>query len=52
MPVVTDGTADNTFYDVTVRSARSAILKCSPFDWLPKDKFDLWKESEIDFVPK
>ncbi len=51
-PVAVEGTTTNTFYDVTERSARAAIMSCSPFDWLPKDKYDLWSESEIWFVPK
>ena len=51
-PTAVEGTTTNTFYDVTERSARAAIMACSPFDWLPKDKFDLWSETDSWFVPK
>jgi hypothetical protein len=51
-PIATDGTRDNTFYDVTARSALSAIMQCQPFDFLPQDKFALWSEFDVLFDPR
>jgi outer membrane biosynthesis protein TonB len=50
-PVVVAGRADQTFYDVTLRSAIAAVLGCQPYTELPKDKFEVWREFEWKFVP-
>ncbi len=50
-PVVVGGRTDQTFYDVTLRSAIAAVMACQPYSELPKDKFDVWREFEWKFVP-
>jgi colicin import membrane protein len=50
-PVVVGGRADQTYYDVTLRSAIAAVLGCQPYKELPKDKFEVWREFEWKFVP-
>jgi outer membrane biosynthesis protein TonB len=42
----------NSFYRAAADSARRAVLKCSPLKNLPPDKYDQWKDMEINFDPK
>lgn len=39
-------------FQTAAQAATSAVLACQPYDWLPKDKYDLWKEFEWTFAPK
>jgi outer membrane biosynthesis protein TonB len=36
----------------TARSAVSAIMDCQSYDFLPADRYDLWKEITLDFDPR
>ena len=42
----------NSFYRAAADSAVRAVLKCSPLKNLPQDKYDTWKEIEMNFDPK
>lgn len=50
MPEVMNGSADPLF-DLTARSAVAAVMNCQNYDFLPKDRYDLWKDNEINFNP-
>jgi len=39
------------FYRAAAESALRAVRKCAPYDFLPRDKFDLWREIEMNFDP-
>jgi outer membrane biosynthesis protein TonB len=38
-------------FAVTAQSAVSAVLDCQAYDFLPRDKYDLWKDITINFNP-
>ena len=42
----------DSFYRAAADSAVRAVLKCSPLKNLPKEKYDTWKEIEMNFDPK
>lgn len=37
---------------VAQQAAIAAVMACSPFDWLPVERYDLWKEIEWTFAPR
>jgi outer membrane biosynthesis protein TonB len=43
--------ADDPLYDVTARSAVAAVMGCQNYDFLPQDKYSLWKDLIINFNP-
>ena len=49
-PMVMNATQD-PLYDVTARSAVAAVMSCQNYDFLPQDKYDLWKDLIINFNP-
>ena len=51
-PVITGGDSDSPFFQTAGLAARSAVMKCQPFDWLPRDRYDLWKSIEWTFKPR
>ena len=42
----------DNFYRAAADSAIRAVKKCSPLKNLPQDKYDSWKELELNFDPK
>jgi len=40
------------FFRTAAESALRAVRKCAPYDFLPKDQYDLWKNMEIIFDPE
>ena len=49
-PEVLNSSADPLF-PATAQSAVSALLACQAYDFLPADKYDLWRENIINFTP-
>jgi outer membrane biosynthesis protein TonB len=49
-PQVLNGDSSPLFA-VTAQSAISAVLDCQAYDFLPRDKYDLWREITINFNP-
>ena len=41
----------NRFWKVAEREAISAVVKCAPYDFLPQDRYDTWKEFKLNFDP-
>lgn len=41
----------NSFTEAAERAALAAVNKCSPYDFLPLDKYKRWKEVTITFDP-
>jgi outer membrane biosynthesis protein TonB len=41
----------NSFTEAAERAALAAVNKCSPYDFLPIDKYERWKEVTITFDP-
>ncbi len=49
-PQVMNGAADPLF-DATARSAIAAVMACQTYDFLPQDRYDLWKDFLLTFNP-
>jgi hypothetical protein len=41
----------NQFWKVAEREAISAVLECAPYDFLPLDRYETWKEFTLNFIP-
>jgi hypothetical protein len=39
-------------YDAAFRAARSALIRCSPYTDLPRDKYAQWRNLEVVFNPE
>ncbi len=39
-------------YDAAYRAARSALIRCSPYSDLPREKFAQWRNIEVVFNPE
>ncbi len=50
VPVVKNYNPDPLF-DATARSAVAAVLECQAYSFLPREKYDLWKDLIINFNP-
>lgn len=50
MPNVVNGSSDPLF-TVTAQSAVSAVMSCQAYDFLPQDKYDMWREITFTFNP-
>lgn len=49
-PRVLNSSADPLFAS-TAQSVLSAVQGCGPYDFLPKDRYDLWRDNTFDFNP-
>ncbi len=47
-PVVIGGNGGS----VAQQAAIAAVMACAPYDWLPVERYDLWKEIEWTFAPR
>ncbi len=50
VPEIQNSSSDPLF-DATARSAVAALMECQDYGFLPKDRFDLWKDNTLDFNP-
>lgn len=50
MPEVLNSSSDPLF-TTTAQSAVSAVMDCQSYDFLPQDKYDLWKDNTVNFNP-
>lgn len=41
----------NQFWKVAQREAINAVVKCAPYDFLPQDRYETWKEFKLIFNP-
>lgn len=41
----------NQFWRVAQREAVSAVVKCAPYDFLPQERYETWKEFRLNFDP-
>lgn len=41
----------NRFWKVAEREALAAVVKCAPYDFLPLDRYQTWKEFKLNFDP-
>ncbi|MHA7872027.1 MAG: hypothetical protein ACX939_06745, partial [Hyphococcus sp.] len=41
----------NRFWKVAEREAISAVVKCAPYDFLPPERYETWKEFKLNFDP-
>ncbi len=41
----------NQFWKVAEREAISAVLECAPYDFLPLEQFETWKDMRLNFDP-
>ncbi|PIB24019.1 hypothetical protein BFP76_01850 [Amylibacter kogurei] len=49
---LSEGDENSGLTAVAYRAARSAIVRCLPYDKLPQEKYDSWKKVEVTFDPK
>jgi outer membrane biosynthesis protein TonB len=49
-PEVVNSSSDPLFAS-TAQSAVSAVMDCQTYDFLPADKYDLWRDNTINFNP-
>lgn len=42
----------NPFMAVAAQRAVAAVSKCAPYDFLPRDKYDTWKDMVLRFKPE
>ncbi len=50
IPEILNPSSDPLF-DSTARSAVSAVIDCQAYSFLPRDRYDLWKDNTINFNP-
>jgi outer membrane biosynthesis protein TonB len=50
LPDVVNSSSDPLF-TVTAQSAVSAVMSCQAYDFLPQDKYDMWREITFTFNP-
>ncbi len=50
LPEVLNASSDMLF-GATAQSAVSAVMECQSYDFLPREKYDLWKDITINFNP-
>ncbi|MEZ5894380.1 MAG: hypothetical protein R3C58_14710 [Parvularculaceae bacterium] len=41
----------NQFWRVAQREALNAVVKCAPYDFLPQERYETWKEFRFNFDP-
>ena len=41
----------NRFWKVAEREAVAAVNKCAPYDFLPQERYETWKEFRFNFNP-
>ena len=41
----------NRFWKVAEREAISAVIKCAPYDFLPLEQYETWKDMRLNFNP-
>jgi len=50
LPQVLNSSSDPLF-STTAQSALSAVMNCQPYDNLPQDRYDLWRDNTVNFNP-
>lgn len=51
LPVVIGGGGGDALAAATAQSAISAVMECQAYDFLPKDRYDMWQEITVNFTP-
>jgi TolA protein len=51
LPVVVGGGGGDALAAATAQSAISAVMECQAYDFLPKDRYDMWQEITVNFTP-
>ena len=42
----------NPFLKIAAQRAVSAVSKCAPYDFLPKEKYSKWQDMTLNFIPE
>ena len=42
----------NPFLKIAAQRAVSAVSKCAPYDFLPQEKYSMWQDMTLNFVPE
>jgi outer membrane biosynthesis protein TonB len=48
----TINSSSNPMFGVASSSAERAVLRCGPYDMLPRDKYDAWRDVRLTFDPR
>jgi outer membrane biosynthesis protein TonB len=51
LPFVVGGGGGDALAAATAQSAISAVMECQAYDFLPKDRYDMWQEITVNFTP-
>lgn len=51
LPIVIGGGGGDALSAATAQSAISAVMECQSYDFLPKDRYDMWQEITVNFTP-
>ncbi len=51
LPTVIGGGFGDALAQATAQSAISAVMECQSYDFLPKDRYDMWQEITVNFTP-
>lgn len=46
------GVSNNPYMSIAAQRAVNAVSKCAPYDFLPLDKYDRWKDMTLRFKPE
>ena len=41
----------NRFWKVAEQMALRAVVSCAPYDFLPQDRYETWREFRVNFDP-
>ncbi len=44
--------SSNPYLKIAAQRAVSAVSKCAPYDFLPPEKYSMWQEMTLNFVPE
>lgn len=49
--IVGGGGGTDALYSATAQSAISAVMECQNYDFLPRERFDMWQNNTVNFTP-
>ena len=50
--MIEPASAPDSRFEAAYRAARSALIRCSPYGDLPREKYGQWRQIEVVFNPE